>query len=66
MLHVNYLAVSCGRRGVRVGWLWVQPPVVFSSRGCRCAGMDPVAAMAGAKMPAGSPIECAGALVLRT
>jgi hypothetical protein len=53
MMHVNYLAVFVATVAVFVlGWLWYSP-LLFLKPWLRLRGMDPVAAMAGAKMPAG-------------
>src|SRR6266567_4378172 len=65
MVHVNYLAVLVAAIAVFVlGWLWYSP-LLFFKPWMRLRGMDPVAAMAGAKMPAGKLfIELARCLVL--
>src|SRR5437763_7972013 len=53
MPHANYLAVLAAAVAVFVlGWLWYSP-VLFYKPWMRLRGLDPVAAMAGAKMPAG-------------
>ena len=53
MMHVNYLAVLVAAVAVFVlGWLWYSP-LLFYKPWMRLRGMDPVAAMAGAKMPGG-------------
>jgi|SRR6267143_4986394 len=53
MVHVNYLAVLVAAIIVFVlGWLWYSP-LLFYKPWMRARGMDPAAAMAGAKMPAG-------------
>src|SRR2546428_5325892 len=53
MVHVNYVAVLVAAVAVFVlGWLWYSP-LLFYKPWMRLRGMDPVAAMAGAKMPAG-------------
>jgi hypothetical protein len=53
MMHVNYLAVFVATVAVFVlGWLWYSP-LLFLKPWMRLRDMDPVAAMAGAKMPAG-------------
>lgn len=53
MVHVNYLAVLVATVVVFVlGWLWYSP-LLFFKPWMRARGMDPDAAMAGAKMPAG-------------
>ena len=65
MVHVNSLAVLVAAVAVFVlGWLWYSP-LLFYNPWMRLRGMDPVAAMAGAKMPAGKLlIELARCLVL--
>src|SRR2546430_15199076 len=65
MVHVNYLAILAAAVAVFVlGWLWYSP-LLFYKPWMRLRGMDPVAAMAGAKMPAGKlVIELARCLVL--
>src|SRR5260370_30790211 len=65
MVHVNYLAVLVAGVAVFVlGWLWYSP-LLFFKPWMRLRGMDPVAAMAGAKMPAGKLlIELVRGLVL--
>lgn len=65
MVHVNFLAVLVAAVVVFVlGWLWYSP-VLFFKPWMRARGMDPVAAMAGAKMPVGKLlIEFARCLVL--
>src|SRR6266480_4920531 len=65
MVHVNYVAVLVATVAVFVlGWLWYSP-LLFFKPWMRLRGMDPVAAMAGAKMPAGKLlIELARCLVL--
>src|SRR5438128_11049620 len=53
MVHVNYWAVLVAAVTVFVlGWLWYSP-LLFFKPWMRLRGMYPVAAMAGAKMPAG-------------
>jgi len=53
MPHVNYLAVLVAAIVVFVlGWLWYSP-FLFLKPWMRARGLDPDAAMAGAKMPAG-------------
>ena len=53
MVHVNYLAVLVSAVAVFVlGWLWYSP-LLFFKPWMRLRGQDPVAAMAGAKMPGG-------------
>ena len=52
MVHVNYLAVLVAAVAVFVlGWLWYSP-LLFYKPWMRLRGLDPVAAMAGAQMPA--------------
>src|SRR2546425_8502340 len=65
MVYVNYLAVLVAAAVVFVlGWLWYSP-LLFFKPWMRLRGMDPVAAMAGAKMPAGKLlIELVRCLVL--
>src|SRR5438093_12091726 len=65
MVHVNYVAVLVAAVAVFVlGWLWYSPLLLFK-QWVRLRGMDPVAAMAGAKMPAGKLlIELVRCLVL--
>src|SRR5256886_6786262 len=65
MVHVNYLAVLVAAFAVFVlGWLWYSP-LLFYKPWMRLRGMDPVAAMAGAKMPGGKLlIELVRCLVL--
>ena len=53
MVHVNHLAVLVAAVAVFVlGWLWYSP-LLFYKPWMRLRGLDPVAAMAGAKMPRG-------------
>ncbi|OLC45223.1 MAG: hypothetical protein AUH68_04820 [Gemmatimonadetes bacterium 13_1_40CM_4_69_5] len=53
MVQVSYPAVLVAAIAVFVlGWLWYSP-LLFYKPWMRLRGMDPVAAMAGAKMPAG-------------
>lgn len=53
MVHVNYLAVLVAAVAAFVlGWLWYSP-LLFYNPWMRLRGLDPVAAMANAKMPAG-------------
>jgi hypothetical protein len=53
MVHVNYLAVLVAAVVVFVlGWLWYSP-LLFYKPWMRLRGLDPDAAMAGAKMPGG-------------
>jgi len=65
MVHVNYLAVFVAAVAVFVlGWLWYSP-LLFYKPWMRLRGLDPVAAMAGAKMPGGKLlIEFARCVVL--
>ena len=65
MVHVNYLAVLVAAVVVFVlGWLWYSP-LLFFKPWMRLRGMDPAAAMSGAKMPAGKlAIEFARCFVL--
>src|SRR5690348_1483509 len=65
MTHVNYLAVVVAALAAFVlGWLWYSP-LLFYKPWMRLRGLDPVAAMAGAKMPGGKLlIEFARCLVL--
>lgn len=65
MVHVNYLPVLVAAVAVFVlGWLWYSP-LLFLKPWMRLRGLDPVAAMAGAKVPAGKLlIELARCLVL--
>src|SRR2546426_8368525 len=65
MVHVNYLAVLVAAVAVFVlGWLWYSP-LLFFKPWMRLRGMDPGAAMSGAKMPAGKLfIELVRCLVL--
>jgi len=53
MVHVNYFAVIVAAVAAFVlGWLWYSP-LLFYKPWMRLRGMDPAAAMAGAKMPMG-------------
>jgi hypothetical protein len=53
MVHVNYLAVLVAAVAAFIlGWLWYSP-LLFFQTWMRLRGMDPAAAMAGAKMPSG-------------
>ncbi|HEV2750637.1 MAG TPA: DUF1761 domain-containing protein [Gemmatimonadales bacterium] len=65
MGDVNYLAVLVAAVAVFVlGWLWYSP-LVFFKPWMRARGMDPAAAMAGAKMPGGKlAVEFLRCLVL--
>src|SRR6059036_3524248 len=65
MVHVNYLAVLVSAVAVFVlGWLWYSP-LLFFKPWMRLRGLDPVAAMSGAKMPVGKlVIEFARCFVL--
>ena len=64
-MHVTYLPVLVAAVVVFVlGWLWYSP-LLFYKPWMRLRGMDPVAAMAGAKMPGGKLlIELVRCLVL--
>ena len=65
MVHVTYLPVIVAAVVVFVlGWLWYSP-LLFYKPWMRLRGMDPVAAMAGATMPAGKLlIELVRCLIL--
>jgi len=65
VVHVTYLPVIVAAVVVFVlGWLWYSP-LLFYKPWMRLRGMDPVAAMAGATMPAGKLlIELVRCLVL--
>src|SRR6266705_1925816 len=65
MVHVNYLHVFVAAVVVFVlGWLWYSP-LLFYKPWMRLRGLDPVAAMAGAKMPTAKLlVELARCLVL--
>lgn len=65
MFHVNYLAVLVAAIVVFIlGWLYYSP-LLFFKPWMRARGLDPDAAMAGAKMPAGKlVIELVRCLVL--
>jgi uncharacterized protein DUF1761 len=65
MVHVNYLALVVAAVAVFVlGWLWYSP-LLFFKPWMRLRGQDPVAAMAGAKMPGGKLlVEFARCLIL--
>ena len=65
MVHVTYLPVLVAAVVVFVlGWLWYSP-LLFFKPWMRLRGLDPVAAMAGAKVPGGKLlIELARCLVL--
>jgi len=53
MVHVSFLPVLVAAVVVFVlGWLWYSP-LLFYKPWMRLRGLDPVAAMAGAKMPGG-------------
>jgi len=53
MFHVNFMAVLVATITVFIlGWLWYSP-LLFYKPWMRARGMDPAAAMAGAKMPTG-------------
>jgi len=64
-MHVTYLPAIVAAVAVFVlGWLWYSP-LLFYKPWMRLRGMDPVAAMAGAKMPGGKLlIELVRCLVL--
>ena len=54
MVHVNYVPVVVAAVAVFVlGWLWYSP-LLFYKPWMRLRGKDPVAEMAGAKMPVGT------------
>ena len=65
MVHVNYLAVIVAAVVVFIlGWLWYSP-LLFYKPWMRLRGLDPDAAMAGAKMPGAKlAIELLRCLVL--
>src|SRR2546430_12977214 len=64
MVHVNYVAVLVAAVAVFVlGWLWYSP-LLFFKPWMRLRGLDPVAAMAGAKMPAGKLLVELGRCVI--
>ena len=65
MVHVNYWAVLVAAIVVFVlGWLWYSP-LLFYKPWMRARGLDPAAAMAGAKMPVGKlVVELVRCLVL--
>jgi hypothetical protein len=65
VVPVNYLAVLVAAVVVFIlGWLWYSP-LLFFKPWMRARGMDPAAAMAGAKMPGGKlVIEFLRCLVL--
>src|SRR5205814_2151200 len=65
MVHVNYLAVLVAAVVVFIlGWLWYSP-LLFYKPWMRLRGLDPNAAMAGAKMPGGKlVVELLRCLVL--
>src|SRR5262245_11433222 len=53
MVHVNYLAVVVAAvAAFLLGWLWYSP-LLFLKPWMRLRGLDPAAALAGAKMPVG-------------
>jgi Protein of unknown function (DUF1761) len=53
MVHVSYVPVLVAAAAVFVlGWLWYSP-LLFYKPWMRLRGLDPAAAMAGAKMPVG-------------
>jgi hypothetical protein len=66
-VHLNWLAVLVATVAIFIlGWLWYSP-LLFYKPWMRARGLDPVAAMAGAKMPAGTLVmEFARCLVLST
>lgn len=65
MVHVNYLHVVVAAVVMFVlGWLWFSP-LLFFKPWMRLRGMDPDAAMAGAKMPGGKlAVEFARCFIL--
>src|SRR2546422_10784717 len=65
MVHVSYLPVLVAAIVVFVlGWLWYSP-LLFYKPWMRLRGLDPVAAMTGAKMPGGKLlVELARCVVL--
>ena len=65
MVHVNYLAVLVAAVAVfALGWVWYSP-LLFFNPWMRLRGVDPAAAMVGAKMPGGKLlIEFARCLIL--
>ncbi len=65
MVHVSYLPVLVAAVVVFVlGWLWYSP-LLFYKPWMRLRGLDPVAAMAGAKMPGGKlVVELARCIIL--
>src|SRR5690349_21153981 len=65
MVHVNYWSVLVAAATVFVlGWLWYSP-LLFYKPWMRLRGLDPVAAMANAKMPMGTVgIELVRCLIL--
>ncbi len=65
MVTVNYVAVLVAAVAAFVlGWLWYSP-LLFLKPWLRLRGLDPAAAMAGAKMPGGKLLaELARCLVL--
>src|SRR5256885_16914106 len=65
MVHVTYVAVLVAAIVVFVlGWLWYSP-FLFYKPWMRARGLDPTAAMANAKMPAGKlAIELVRCIVL--
>jgi len=65
MVHVSYLPVLVAAVVVFVlGWLWYSP-LLFYKPWMRLRGLDPVAAMSGAKMPGGKLlVELARCVIL--
>jgi len=65
MVHVSYLPVLVAAVVVFVlGWLWYSP-LLFYKPWMRLRGLDPVAAMTGAKMPGGKlVVELARCIIL--
>lgn len=65
MVPVNYIAVLVAAVVIFIlGWLWYSP-LLFFKPWMRLRGMDPAAAMAGAKMPGGKLLlEFARCLIL--
>ncbi len=65
MVHVSHLPVLVAAVVVFVlGWLWYSP-LLFYKPWMRLRGLDPVAAMSGAKMPGGKlVVELARCLIL--
>ena len=65
MVHVSYLPVLVAAVVVfALGWLWYSP-LLFYKPWMRLRGLDPVAAMTGAKMPGGKLlVELARCVIL--